>query len=64
MALESKLSEWRHIKVADDFNDQLILRRAMRAFKSLKHAKRVERERDARKLKLKMLVQEVLPDYS
>merc|ERR1711892_1482413 len=64
MALESKLAEWRHIKVADDFNDQLTLRRAMRAFKSLKHAKRVERERDARKLKLKMLVQEVLPDYS
>lgn len=63
-ALASKLNEWKMTKYADAFYTRILLRRAFKSFASLKSVNQEEEKRLSRKLKLRALVKEVIPDYS
>ena len=64
LSLESKLGEWRQIKYSDAHNTKRILTKTLTAWKMLKLIKIAEQERLNRRLKLKLLVKEVIPDFS
>ena len=62
-AIQSKLNEWRLNKYADAFYTKSLLKRGFYSFAKIKTINQEEQERQNRKLKLKALIKEVVPDF-
>jgi len=62
-AIQSKLNEWRLNKYADAFYTKSLLKKGFNSFAKIKMINQEEQERQNRKLKLKALIKEVVPDF-
>ena len=62
-AIQSKLNEWRMNKYADAFYTKSLLKKGFNSFAKIKTINQEEKERQNRKLKLKALIKEVVPDF-
>ena len=62
-AIQSKLNEWRLNKYADAFYTKSLLKKGFNGFQKIKMVNYEEQERQNRKLKLKALIKEVVPDF-
>ena len=62
-AIQSKLNEWRLNKYADAFYTKSLLKKGFNSFAKIKMINQEEQKRQNRKLKLKALIKEVVPDF-
>lgn len=61
--IQSKLNEWRLNKYADAFYTKSLLKKGFNSFAKIKMINQEEQKRQNRKLKLKALIKEVVPDF-
>jgi len=61
--IDAKVNEWRNTKEAQKHRNTHLLKTALRQWTRLKAENAKEAERETRRIKLRALVKEVLPDY-